>query len=472
MKQRIYIFALCLALLLAGCSGGNEETAPPLPSTQEELRALYTDAAHKLQAAQDLTLQIETETSITLGSERFTKHSVQQLSLSGVGTNEMCGSMDEVLTVGTHKSAITEQFENGSFYFTVNGSRFTASMTAATYLARYVPAAALDASLYNKITATNAGKQCIIDFSEPTAPEYWAVPAEARLVAASGQALLTENGDISCCRYSVAYTCASASLEQATTVTVSDNFKAPGSVDSSTRWLPLEAPDAPRLLEEACGYLTQAQAISSRATEQIVSEAFGLSRIQTTQLDMHGIDESLLALRQTDVSLTNHSRGDETTKSLQVEKFIDGHYTLEKEGIAADAGDITPQQMRTYCQELLVSSILLPEYIQSVQVHVGDGTIRLEFTASEELAAQMVSNACQSLYSDPALLSQLATDYFNEAMTAYLEIDKYTGLPISSGIYCKGVHTIQTTAYALTTQMDQTYIPASDSALDTITKGQ
>lgn len=475
---RVAALLLCAAIImsLAGCfqddsaEAADADAAYAQLSPQEEAVARYQHAAESVLSAQNLTFTVTTETTTTVGSEVFTRNSQQDITYLDQNTDSMCAYVQETVTIGNYKVDIQESYLDGTGYFTVGDAPFCTTLSPAVYRARFAPAVLLDASLYAEAAVQLLEDGAVISFNAPAAAESWAVPADAQLISAAGQASVSADGALTECTYKVAYQYGSASIEKNITLTIGttslSSIEAPA---NAGEYVTLDDPDAPRLLEEACGYLMQAQSVSASTTDSIVSEAFGIYRTQTSQLYMHGADSGLLALRHTNVNLVNHSLGGEASDSKQTERFQDGVYTISTDGSEPAAQpEITADKMRTYGQELLVGSILLPEYIVSAASSETDTGCRLDFMASEELAQLLGSNACKTLYDNPQLLNDLASAYQTNAMTAYLEIDKFTGLPIAAGIHYSGTHTIQDTAYVLTYQTEQTYDLTSGTAYDTI----
>ncbi len=461
IRRNFLRYAAVLAsvlMLLTGCSSADTSAdATARISDASKILPMYTQAVSQLEEYSALTLLIDTQTTFTLGEQSFTKTSAGQLEYADIGTEQMRAHLTETRTVGSVELDITEVYQDAQVYLTLNGCRFVSPIDGDEFLSRCNPYLPPDETLYESVTMQPDGEQYIITFTDPSSPESWALPEDAEFMTALGEALIDPDGTLSSWRYCARYRSGSAEFETNVTVTVGEHSTLPEGVSDLTGWTAISHPDAPILLEEACGYLTQAQAITAASTDEIVSEAFGLKRTQTALLQMQGAGDELYATRETDVALTNSSRDDETTHTLQSELFSGGKYTLEKDGYPADAGNITAERMRTYCQELLVGSILLPQYITAVQSSEADGTLVLEFSASGTLAQQMVNNACQTLYGDSSLLQQIGSEFISETMRAYLHIDLSTGLPVASGILCSGAHTIDATAYTLSTQTEQTY---------------
>ena len=462
-RSQIAVFVLCAALLLllAGCFASdstekNQATAFPADSAPS---SLYQQAADKIRDANSLSLYIATMTSTTAGGQTFSKTSQQLLNFQNYGTNALQASMVETLHIGNYGITVSELYADGTGYFTVNGSPFTAPITAEEYCARYAPAVLFDTTLYSDIQAYAYGKTTGITFRQPTAAESWAIPIDAEFSDASGYAVLDSSGALKESTYSVTYKLGASSVTQTTRViirsTAAAQVKSPGAADSYTT---LEYPDAPRKLEEACGYLLQATQIQASAVENITCQAFAISRSQTTSLSMSGAGDALSALLDIYVNQINQSRGGEVTVIQQTECFQNGTYSISSNGGESMTNtSVDYESMRTYCQDLLVESILLTEYITGASVTQTENAYRIKFQGSEALAEAICGDVCSTLYSDPTLLNTLASAYTVDTVECYLELDSSTGLPVASGLRCSVTHTIEEISYLLTTQLDQTY---------------
>lgn len=462
-RSRIAAFVLCAALflLLAGCFASNDTekmqtsafTADSSPSS------LYQQAADKIRSASSLSLYIGTMTNTTVAGQTFSEAAQQQLSFQGYGTGTLQASMDETLRIGSYAIAISEIYADGAGYFTVNGSPFTAAMTAEEYCARYAPAILFDTALYSDIQAHLYGKAAGITFRRPASAENWAVPDDAELIDASGYAALDSTGSLQESTYTVTYKHGAATVSQTTRVVIRSTdtaqVKSPGAAESYTK---LEYLDAPRKLEQACGYLLQATQIQALSTENITCQAFAISRSQTTSLSMSGAGDAFSAFLDINVNQINQSRGGEVTVIQQTERFQNGTYSISANGAASTENTaVDHESMRTYCQDFLVENILLPEYITGASMTETETTYRITFLASEALAEAICADVCSTLYNDPDLLNSLASSYATDTTQCYLELDKQTGLPVASGLNYSATHTIEEITYQLTSKTDQIY---------------
>lgn len=474
MKLRLCVLLLCTALLLllSGCSqtesADSTETSTISAQTisAETAQKKYQKALETLSEESDYTLRITIDKNTTINETFFSEQRRQTLTYRHMGTPDMQASMEETSTIGSQSTAIEEHYANNMAYFSVNGNCFKGAMTAQEYIARYIPAAPLDISLYEHITAQEKDGVVTIQLSQPSKSESWALPDGASMMVASGSVLLDASGALTQSTYDLTYTYGTASVELAATVLIEPN--AGNSVEfpaDTSGYTKLTYLDGPRLLEQACGYLLQSSLLSADSTSSITSHASGIHRVQSSQLHLHTQDSALSAVLDASAAVTDYSLGGETSYYSQQETFLDGAYHIAiNNGTPTADSEITSETMRSYCQDLLVNSILLPEYIKDTSLTDLGSVYLLELTASKELVQLMNEHACQTLYDDPSFLTNLSSASQLYDAECYLAIDKYTGLPTASGIRCSSEYTIEDFVYPFNVQTDTAYSPASLSA--------
>ena len=454
-----FILSILLSFMLAGCFSTDRQSVQTASFSESDSPAdWYQQAASNVKAAESITMRLKSKTVISAGG-LFTEESSQILAYKGYGSEDMSVTMDQTLSFGTTEVTSRELYSDGMGYFTVNGNKFMGPMTADDCIARYTPVSLLEPSLYNSIESTITDGYTRIGFSQATAAESWAIPDGAQLIEACGLAVLDSNGKLTYCRYDITYSHGSASVTQSVTAFIDTDTEINVVIPSETAgYVGLNVPAVPLLLEQACGYLLQADHVKATVAESIVCQAFGISRNENTQMTVSGKGSHLNVQLDTTVVQADQSHGSNTATITQSERFQDGVYTVTTDGSDPVANDsVTDDSMQTYCQDILVGSIMLPAHITAATTTVTDTSILLHFTGAETLAEAMCANACQVLYSDASLLNNLASAYTTETMTCYLEIDKYTGLPVASGISYSGIHTIEGFDYQLTSTIDQVY---------------
>lgn len=467
----IALLAIIAVSVIAACISTYEPT-PEAPDTEpvtvaEDPAVLYRQAAMAVENAEDMILRISTSTKTTVGSESFYESSEQTLSCDGLDTEHMRAVMDETLTMGDYSVFNTESYADNMAYFTVGEGSFCAPMAAEAYLDRYAPAVLLDPTLYSSIIAAYDTGSTTITFADPTGMEVWAAEEGRTLISAEGTAVLDAENALTESTYSVTYAQGEATIQKTFSVKIELSDVTADLADADC--VQIQHPDAPLMLERACGYLMQARAVTASIAESITCEAFGDDRTQTTKLSMFGDEADLMAKLGVSVILVNSSRGGEATQRNEQMLFRDGAYSITIDGGEPVVNStMTAQDMQSACHSFLIGTILLPKYISDATVTDTGSTYRFDFTTTEDLADAMCRNACDTLYADPELLHTIASSSTTNTLGAYLEISKDSGLPTSSGIFYSGTYTIDGNPYLLRYQTDQTYDAASLTAYNDI----
>ena len=464
----------CLILLSAGCfhadtSPSAPETTAPQATEPIDPSDLYANAAQEIKNAPSLSADITKDTVITVNGQAFTYQTKQSISYVGLGTEQMAAEVLETTVVGSQTIEAVDHYNNNLAYSSVNGIGFSSKMSGEAFLERYVTPVLLDASRYNSIITEYPEGKTVIRFSSPTAPEAWACHSTFRVTEASGSAVLDNNGHLESSNYSFTGSADNISISVTATVEIKTQSIQPGAQNDAITYTPVSYLDGPKLLEVATGYLLQNKSITATKNQVIHSQAFMLTRSLLTQLDMHQEGEVHNSRRSiTVISSSTSPEGSDATYQ-QEELFKDGKYLLLVDGASQkDHENVSAESMHTYCQDLLVSTIIMPQYITGVNATEEAGKLTVHFTANDELAHILAEQACDTLYNDPALLTSLASEYTTEQMNAYLTIDLRTGFPLASGLQYTGAHTIDEFTYTLSSQQDQTYDFASQTAKQTI----
>lgn len=461
MNRFKLILLSCLAsvFMLAGCqsspnSRSIQETTSP---TLTDPAALYTQAASSIQAADQLSYYIGTTQTIVLEGQEFTRNSRQYLNIQNPGEETMRSSMTEIVQLGAFSVDITEFYENGNGYVTLDGNAFTSPLSPEDFSQRYAPAISFDPSIYGQIESVSQGGHIQISFREPSAAEKWALPAGAVLTDAYGYAELSSDGDLKGSVYTLSYTFGNVTATQTTRIILLSNGQvlSPDSIDTYT---PISYFDGPRILEQACGYLLQAENVSSNAETDINCQTFSISRNQVSDVTLSGSGADFNALLNTHINQTNQSRGGETTQIIQSEAFENGVYSISVNGAEATQNkQIDADAMKSYCQDMLIGDILLPQHITDVIAEEADNTLTLTFQASDIFAEAICSNICSLLYSDAELLHTLSSSYETQSLQCVLSIDIHTGLPVFYSSEYSALHNIEDISYLLESKTEQSY---------------
>ncbi len=457
MKKRWIAISATLAviLLLIGIVSLMQKRNTPIELTNPKI--IYANAADAAKDIRDVALHITKTLETTVGFETFSETSEYTQSCIGLGSDVLEVAKKEILTVGKHTSEITELFTDDIAYITVNESKFSADITPANYEKRIIPSVLLNYDLYTQISGVGAKDGYVIYLENGTALESWVSIPDATLVTARGTAYVNYSGELTKSVYTAEYTknnikfrlsVISQHLEEAPLI------PQPGAAE---QYVKIDTLDAPKILEQASGYLTQIENILATSKEQTYFEAFGDRRTQEITVQCQKVS-GWSANVETAITLSNDGRVGQESLYTQKEEFKNGIYSLIKGNEKpAQNDDITEEKMKTYCQNMLVNTIMLPEYVKKCEVLEENGLIRINYYANDEFALQITQKACQALYCNPELLDMISENNSTELLVGYLLLDRTTMFPVGSGIAYRSTYTAEGLPYQFTFQADQTY---------------
>lgn len=482
MKKLIALI-LCAALLLslAACTKRpTESTGESTVDSNEALaKDMYSQASSALDSVSDVTLNLLITTHTTVNGDVFSEESDQTLIYEARGTDDAVIVMEEALRFGVHDSEgdekdeaveYTETWYQGNVYAELDKThRYRSPLDANAAAVRYTPVVLLNAELYGSITSEPADNGTRICFAEPTAAESWAVPQEGKLLEASGTALVTANGDLTEMNYTVTYTCGPSLVTMTVQSELFDTPRVATTPADPDTYASISSVDALRLNVSTVSNLVQADSITLSSIESLTCEAAVLTRNESIQANLHGRKENTQLKLETSVYFMNYT----TMKSeeySQEEKFLDGKLTtVVNDGLPSTDSSVTWGDVRAYMEELLTAGMLSMDYWKDITV-TDLGTIYfLEYQLNDNFGNTMQNYICNMLWENPSYLMNLASKYENIEVNGYLSMDKYTGLPVATGYYYKGVHTIDGQNYAMILQYDQSIEAPSKGAYQEIT---
>lgn len=455
-RNKVIVLAGVAVLLIFGIIAGI--LLDPSERPLKDPMAFYDTVCGQLAALESHTYEVVFQTTTKIQDQVFeeaTALTVQQQAVDGQATLTVA---KRNVSMGGFQFSSLERLEDATLYIDLNGSRFHGE--AIKELA-YPPELLLNAKHYSQITGTRQGDEITIAFTEPAAAEEWAMPEGAILQNACGTLKATKDGTLVKTSYSITYQHGQCEVMQTINCVPSQEELDTSAFDKSA-YAAIENIEAPVLLERMSGYLLQSQKIGASYREYIYCQTFGDQRTRDMRLEMNN-GSPFYAELTTNAALTNSSRGESSSSVLQTETFQNGTYTRQSSGTDPITDEtITEDRFRKHCNDILVGTILLPQFISSTTKEEDDSSITYHFTPTEELAGLLCEEASQNLYQDPTVLSSLASNSATEVLSAYLQIDKATGLPLSSGIHCKGIYTITELPYRLEYTTDQTYSFSAD----------
>lgn len=460
-KRKIHIAIGCIIALVALVVAvfiaiQNTDTTNASYPQLSDASSLYDYALTTLDAQQNMSATVSYVKETTIGGEVFRESAQQQVVYQNIGDSDFCGNVTETLTVGTHTVQITELYANGQCYFTVADIPFQCQLTQEDYLARYTPIAPISPTLYASVTGTERNGEKVITFKEPAEPESWAIPANCTLQYAEGKVYLGAENQLTKSIYTIAYNTDTAFVKFSVSVELqqgtSQTIHVPTDVQNYT---PLEYMDGPRMLEIASGHLMDCGNISASYAEQIHCQLFG--DLRTTQISLQtNHTNGWYAQVDTTVTMENTGKTGTLSTKQQTEIFQNGTYSLRVDHVDSEANqEVSQDAMRSYCRDILVSTVILPEHIAQASVTDTSSTLQIQFDINDDFAQMLKSEALTALYQDPAILQD--KEYQTQDILCYLHIDKATLLPVSSGFQLSGNYHVDNLQYPLTYSTEQSY---------------
>ena len=484
-KLLALILAFAMILGLAACGDTPDPTEPPTsaptapptepptdPPTEPATEPppspaqMYTSAVELLNRKSDFTLEIRMEHTLTVNGAVYEDTSSQTVNYFGFGTEDFSAFASDEVDLDGFVTVYDELFLDGTLYTTVDEELFfKGTMTADEYTSRFVPLVLLDPALYGDITADGD----VLTFSNPTAGESWIVPEYGKLEDAVGTAALNTDGTVSSYTYDVTYSIGGAEIHYDIEVTISKTVSEIPVVDETIEYTELEFVDAPRLYDQAVGYLMQPtgiHSVSGNIVESVTTHAGGAVRNQSAVINSWGDGKNYMGA--VDLSIFLMSAGG-TDSYEQEERFVDRTYT-----IATDGGEprkqagVSASSFQSYAMESLFNEIPAVSYLSNCTATDLGSIYFLELTFNEELAEKLKSASVKTFWGDEDYLDELTDGYRTEKMTGYLSIDKNTGLPLALGYYFEGYHSLDGNEFMLSLQHDRSFDLISMEAYEAI----
>lgn len=463
MKIVLFISVFLLVLTLAGCK--DPVSVPETSSTvaflsQADAITLYQQATAPYRMLDSYCYTIASSKKFTVGDNTFYQTSTQALSCQALSSETIAVSTQEVLQIDDSEITLTGQYANQTGYLSINGITFASSMSADAYLSRYVPLLLFDTSAYAEITANISNTSVQINFSKPVCAETWALPEDAQLVDAFGQATLDTSNTLLESTYTIIYTHQNTVMEWTVTTSMDPaepEVQSPPPNETDVIPVAQEVFEIPKILEQVCGYLLQAETVKSTTTNTVTCQVGGIYRCQTTQLELSN-PSGLAAEVNTSVDFINYNQSGEISRHEQVETFQQNRYTICVNGEPAqDSADISAEEMLSYCQEALIQNILLPNHIADIRCTMQEGVYHLTFSISDDLVQKLIENTGYTLYDNPSFFQELSDTCQTVSAFCCLAVEKHTGLPESAGIFLDVSHQIEESNYSLCVDIQQSF---------------
>lgn len=472
--KRLTALLVCFAMVaaLCGCAGGSDPTTTPAPTFPEDPVAAYEEAAARLSALENVEMEVDYTEIMTVGADTFRTRSRKIVMLQGLGTEAFAAESSGTVLSGTASVTVRDVYRDGTLCTLLNSRGYRDEMTAEEYLDRLVPAVAVDADLYATVGWCGNG---IVAFTDAAGLESWCDDPYADAATADATAELGADGLPSKFTYEASYTRGAADVFLAVTVQLrypgEEEITLPPEADSYMTWQEDGAAlaDAVTMIYLAEGYLSQSAAAVSTSSEVLVSQAGGFSETAVTTLAAYGRDNATIGSFNTVYQYTDLSTG--TTESItNTETYLDGVLTSVTDGGDPEViTDVTGYDM----QDAVFSELqyLLPDIssITAFDLTVVGDTALLEYTFSDDYAAETEFGYCQTYFSDGNLLKDMATASTVNENSGYLGIDLTTGLPLALGQSFVMTHTIEGQDYILSAVCQKSVRLGAEEAYETVT---
>lgn len=463
LKRTLSILLLCaMVLSMTGCKKilGSEPTteataAPTTEAVQLNAQEQYAAARAAVDSASDLSLRITMEKSTTVGGEIFQEKSEQILSMTGRGTAGMKILLGESVNYnGVYGAIYQETYADGMLYVLADGAyRLAGNMDAQTYMKGLIPAVLLDASLYGSVEYAEDGT---IRFSQPVAPEAWAMPEGAAFGNASGSVTLNADGSLAESAYTVTYDHGTSQVSQTITAAVtldSAEIMVPG---DAAKYAKVQSIEAIRLSKQALGFLKQAKVINSAANESISSMATGMMRSQNTLMELNRSGD-LLARVGSNVMLGSYMTG-QSQAFVQEEVYQNGMYTVSANGgEPTQKPEVTAEVITQYCNTAFETHLVGVEFWKNATVQELDDQYQITLSFNEGLTDKLRKYISQTMFSDENALSLLAPNSTTVEISGTFAVDKVTGLPLSASYRYAATDVMEEQEYMLLLEAGQTY---------------
>lgn len=476
MKQRIVAILIVVlgitALSFVGYAilmSAPVNTDDPLP-TIADAENIFTSAASQFDPTLDHILRISRTTEMTVDGSVFLEVSERTVRYDLRSSDQMHIQLQETISSGAHSISVSELYTDGTVYLTVNDTPFVSTCSAEVYKETLTPAVILTPALYSDISGFDNGSNYTINFSEPAGAEKWLSGEIVTLLDARGVATVDYDGHLASSMYTAAYQQNGIHYRTTAHVYIAQVDVAVALPEDTSAYTPISYWAGPKTLERACGFLIQADRISSSYTDSIYFQAIGDHRTQS--ITLHAYNDSNWSMSMTtDVSLKNNTKQDQEITYTKNELFHDNQYSVSSNGDGPSANTgINVDTVYNYFQDQLVSTIILPKDISAADVTESENTLRILFTGTEAFGNFLTESACQILYQNPNLLADTGANITTKRLQCYLDIDRSSGLPIASGIEFTGSYKTEGLPYQLEYSAAQSYYIPSDAAQNEIEK--
>lgn len=443
----VLIFAVLVTVIILV----SNNTDQPIHNADQ----LYSDAVNSIDTT-TIEYRVSLHKKTTINEESYIEDSVKTVKLVNSG-DSLSAYTEEICKLGEQTTVITEQYEGGKLYLTLNNGAFLIDMERDEFLQRNIPAIILDPLNYSTVTGIKTRNAYDISFSMGSRPEEWLEEKEITMDHAEGSATLSKDGSLKSLTYSISYQTDQRQITMTVDTQILSSTPSIPRIMQEVNYLPISTVDIPKLLERACGLLIASETTTAHYNDRIFCEVFGDDQTKSIQVDIDSQGEWSSAVK-TEVTIRNTGKTGADISIIKDEQFTDGKYTIAVNNAEpTEDNTVSSDDMRTVCQDILVSTIILPEYIKKFEISTRDQITNIIFTPRETLIEKLRNDALTKLYADAEVLDRQKESYRTDICCFYLSIDTKTGLPLNSGFSYTGTYIINALPYKLEYSAEQTY---------------
>jgi len=472
MKKIRSLLALLLCLgLLSGCGGTKESAAPDAsaapveeatsaPETEEtDWAALYSLAGEEIAGAEDLTVTGTVREERTIRRDTVRERSSFTARFQGRGTDGFTADVDQTVQVGNVRGTFRQLYAEGTVYTEIKSRLYRAETSPEEFMAAQLPDVMLDPTLYGSVAAKKTERGTLLTFSDPVKAEAWAAPDTARLLRATGTALLSEEGALLSQSYelSVVFAGVTVSTEYTAELDTSSELDLSGALPSDAEaYTRLDTSLAPLVLLRARAALENVSMAGTETSETIVSHAAGFAEMDSINRYYYFDEEGLLCKETQQTSTYNGNTGEETN-SRDETRYADGILTFIRDDAEEEQMEADDETVLEYLQSGLTDYLPGFDDLAGAEISWEGDYLLLSFTGDEDYGAWLEDCLCEGLFKDPDLLDRNSSRYETVKAEGYLGIDTFTWLPSSLNVDYTGVHTIDGDDYELTLQFNRAF---------------
>lgn len=455
------ILSLAFVLSLAACQSDPENTVPstqssttPTSPASPTTAEIYDQAKTTLDAAPALQIDITATEKKTFNGEVYEQLTTMTVTQTGRGTDNFESLITESVKQGKTKFTSEEYYDGSTVYMDFEDTLYRSDMAVEDYLARLMPVALLDSTLYGTITADGS----ILTFSDPTTGEHWAICETAVLTDASGTATLSADGQLTSTSYTASYRYGAVKME----LSVTAELSIPEFTDLSknapaepTEYSVLEFIDAPKMTELAIAMIKGTNNAISDVQTCFTNTKNAMVISSFSTVSTWGTVKDLIAKDYFSCEV-----------SLPGEKpFSDELITTFRDGICSN-DSMSAREMKNHCTKILTSMLPEGQDLAKAKILDAGALFLLELEGNEDFAQDFLrDNIALNLSS-----SQLpSNNYTTRNMDITLSIDKYTGFPVYFALSYIGQNTGYDERITITYDAEIVYKLGSNEAYKELT---